>query len=73
MLSLSHLLDHTKTAGGLIINSIGVFGLFIGLRSMIELAFTRYVILAWIVLVRSCDTRSYGVRPTPLQGAVSIR
>jgi len=70
--SLSHLLEQARTSSGLIIYSIGVFALFIGLRSMIELVLTSYVILAWVLLVRLYDTRRQG-RPAPLPRAANFR
>jgi hypothetical protein len=50
--ALSHFLSRTATWGGLLIYSVGLFALFIGVRSMIELVLASYVIGAWVVLVR---------------------
>jgi len=50
--SLSHFLSEATTPGALIIYSVGLFALLIGVRSMIELVLTSYVVLAWVGLVR---------------------
>jgi hypothetical protein len=51
--SLSCFLSGAGTWGALLIYSIGLFALFNGMRSMIELVLTSYVILAWVGLVRA--------------------
>jgi hypothetical protein len=51
--SLSVLLAEGRTSSALLIYCIGLFALFIGMRSMIELVLTSYVILAWVLLVRA--------------------
>ena len=49
--SLSNLLAMARTSSALLIYSSGLFALFIGIRSMIELVLSSYVILAWVGLV----------------------
>jgi len=44
----STLLTRTATPGALIIYSVSTMALFAGMRSMIELVLTSYVILAWV-------------------------
>ena len=53
--SLSHFLSEASTSSALLIYGIGLFALFAGMRSMIELVLTSYVILAWVALVRVHD------------------
>ena len=53
--SLSQFLAETHTSGALIIYSIGLLAIFTGMRSMIELVLTSYVILAWLFLVHAYD------------------
>ena len=53
--SLWHFLLVTRTPSGLLIYSIGLFAIFIGMRLMIELVLMSYVILAWVLLVRTYD------------------
>jgi hypothetical protein len=50
--SLSYFLSKATTSGALLIYAIGLFALFTGVRSMIELVLTSYVALAWVALVR---------------------
>ncbi len=47
---LSSLLATTGTSGAILVYGIGLFALFIGMRSMIELVLMNYVVLAWILL-----------------------
>ena len=51
--SLSQLLADARTSSALLIYSIGLFAIFIGLRSMIELVLMSYIILAWVGLVHA--------------------
>jgi hypothetical protein len=50
--SLSIFLSAARTSGALLIYSVGVLAIFAGMRSMIELVLTSYVVLAWVLLVR---------------------
>ena len=50
--SLSHFLAQARTTGAALLYSIGLFALFTGMRSMLELVLTSYIVLAWVVLVR---------------------
>ena len=49
--SLSHFLSEARTSSALLIYSVGLFALFVGFRSMIELVLTSYIILGWVALV----------------------
>lgn len=50
--SLSLFLAETGTSAGLLVYAVGLFALFTGVRSMIELVLTSYIILSWVVLAR---------------------
>lgn len=71
--AFSNVLALTRTSSGLIIYSIGVFAIFIGLRSMIELVLTSYVILAWVLLVRAYDTKTTAAQRAPLRRSIVVR
>lgn len=48
---LSQFLAEANTPGALLIYSVGLFAVLVGVRSMIELVLTSYVVLAWVGLV----------------------